>query len=141
MQRDLHSSQALDLESHLQNQQRLLRSCSVKAVTASTYEIPYEELDLESYVIIDALYDASFHDSEFDDMVEVVRHMLHPDARMRASVAQALQSPVFVDSSVLLLQGEMAKRLNSMSECKFCWPAEHDTKFLCCLLCFQSTTC
>lgn len=69
----------------------------LSVLQASTYEIPNEELDLESHEMIDTLYDASTDDKEFDEMVEVVRHMLHPNACARASVSHALQSPVFVD--------------------------------------------
>ena len=65
----------------------------VDLLQASTYEV--EELDDDSHEMLDHLCGISVDDNEYDAMVEVLMHMLHPNAGARASVSQVLQSPLF----------------------------------------------
>ena len=65
----------------------------VSLLQASTYEL--EELEDDSHEMLDHLCNVSVDDDEYDAMVDVLRQMLHPNAGARASISQALQSPLF----------------------------------------------
>lgn len=67
----------------------------LSVLQASTYAIPRDKLGSDDHDIIDGLWECDCTDEEVDEMIDVVRHMLHPDARARATISEVVQSPFF----------------------------------------------
>lgn len=54
------------------------------------------DLRPEKHAMLNSLHIASTNQNEYMEMVKLVRHMLHPDPSARATVAQVLQSQLFL---------------------------------------------